>query len=209
MNIPATGIGALRRAFDFDRLTFWLVAALAAGLLCLFVGYPLLVVLVKSFIAGDGSFGVANYVRWPAFPHGTRQQHPCLAHGHDPLGIARIPVCLYARALQGATAGDAAVPYVAAVDRAITGARSRRDPAAGTQWHGESHLGLDLHIYGFWGIVVADTLYCLPQAVLMLATALAQADARPYEAVTGERAGGQRGQALALRFHSHTEALLA
>ena len=142
MNLSSTGAVALRRAFNFDRLIFWIVAALAAGLLCLFVGYPLLVVLAKSFTAGDGSFGMANYVE--AFA-GRRfltvlAAHCCLAHGHGPLGIARIPVCLYARALQGAAAGNDAVRHGAAAGRTITGARSRRDPAAGPQWRGESHL---------------------------------------------------------------------
>ncbi len=43
-------------------------------------------------------------------------------------------------------------------------------------------LGLDLQIYGFWGIVIANILYCLPQAFLVLSASFSVADARPYEA---------------------------
>ncbi|MGF1609246.1 MAG: ABC transporter permease subunit [Kiloniellales bacterium] len=42
--------------------------------------------------------------------------------------------------------------------------------------------GID--IYGFWGIVIADVLYALPHAFLILSAALAVADARMYESAT-------------------------
>jgi len=37
-------------------------------------------------------------------------------------------------------------------------------------------------MYGFWGLLIADVLYALPQTVMILRTALSQADARHYEA---------------------------
>lgn len=43
-------------------------------------------------------------------------------------------------------------------------------------------MGWDIQIYGFWGIVLADILYCLPQAFLVLSASFAVADSRPYEA---------------------------
>lgn len=187
MNIPATGIGALSRVFDFDRLTFWLVAALAAGLLCLFVGYPLLVVLVKSFIAGDGSFGMANYAE--AFA--GRRFLTALANSIVvSLTVTILSVSLgflfaYTLArfkvpLRGTLQSLMALPLIApslVLGLGVILLLGRNGMVNRT-------FGLDLHIYGFWGIVVADTLYCLPQAVLVLAAALAQADARPYEAAT-------------------------
>lgn len=45
-------------------------------------------------------------------------------------------------------------------------------------------FGTEIEIYGFWGLLIANTLYALPQAVLILGAALRQADARLYEAAT-------------------------
>lgn len=43
-------------------------------------------------------------------------------------------------------------------------------------------LGIRMNIYGFWGLLIANTLYALPQAVLILKQALKSGDARQYEA---------------------------
>lgn len=43
-------------------------------------------------------------------------------------------------------------------------------------------LGIRPDIYGFWGLLIADVLYALPQAVLIVRTALRQGDARQYDA---------------------------
>src|SRR5690606_22502700 len=51
-------------------------------------------------------------------------------------------------------------------------------------------LGID--IYGFWGIVIADVLYSFPHAYLILAAALAVADARLYESAEMLGAGAWR-----------------
>jgi iron(III) transport system permease protein len=42
--------------------------------------------------------------------------------------------------------------------------------------------GLDIEIYGFWGLLIANGLYALPQVVLIIGAALRAADARIYEA---------------------------
>jgi iron(III) transport system permease protein len=43
-------------------------------------------------------------------------------------------------------------------------------------------LGVRPEIYGFWGLLIADVLYALPQAVLIVRTALRQGDVRQYDA---------------------------
>ncbi|KRD16572.1 ABC transporter permease [Acidovorax sp. Root267] len=43
-------------------------------------------------------------------------------------------------------------------------------------------LGVRPEIYGFWGLLIADVLYALPQAVLIVRTALRQGDARQHDA---------------------------
>jgi iron(III) transport system permease protein len=42
--------------------------------------------------------------------------------------------------------------------------------------------GWDINLYGFNGIVIGEFLYCFPQAVVILVTALSLTDARVYEA---------------------------
>lgn len=43
-------------------------------------------------------------------------------------------------------------------------------------------LGIRPDIYGFWGLLLADVLYALPHAILIIRAALRQSDARQYEA---------------------------
>ena len=43
-------------------------------------------------------------------------------------------------------------------------------------------LNTEIDIYGFWGLLIANTLYGLPQAVMIIGAALMLADARIYEA---------------------------
>jgi iron(III) transport system permease protein len=43
-------------------------------------------------------------------------------------------------------------------------------------------LGIRPDVYGFWGLLLADVLYALPQAILIIRAALRHGDARQYEA---------------------------
>ncbi|MBJ7221200.1 MULTISPECIES: ABC transporter permease subunit [unclassified Brenneria] len=43
-------------------------------------------------------------------------------------------------------------------------------------------LGVRLDIYGFWGLLIANVLYALPQAILIIRVTLRHSDARQYEA---------------------------
>ncbi|PPC74247.1 ABC transporter permease [Pokkaliibacter plantistimulans] len=52
--------------------------------------------------------------------------------------------------------------------------------------------GIRLEIYGFTGLLIANVLYALPQAVMIIRTALRQSDARQYEAATVLGAGEWR-----------------
>lgn len=47
---------------------------------------------------------------------------------------------------------------------------------------GGKMLGVRPEIYGFWGLLIADVLYALPQAVLIVRASLRQGDARQYDA---------------------------
>ncbi|MCJ8339732.1 MAG: ABC transporter permease subunit [Pseudomonadales bacterium] len=43
-------------------------------------------------------------------------------------------------------------------------------------------FGLELDIYGFWGLTLANTLYAIPQVVMIIGASLVLLDARVYEA---------------------------
>ena len=43
-------------------------------------------------------------------------------------------------------------------------------------------LGLNIQIYGFWGLLLANCMYGLPQAVMIIEASLRRSDARLYEA---------------------------
>jgi len=49
--------------------------------------------------------------------------------------------------------------------------------------------GLDIHLYGAVGIIIAEVLYTFPQAMLILSVALSLADGRLYEAAQSLGAG--------------------
>jgi iron(III) transport system permease protein len=53
-------------------------------------------------------------------------------------------------------------------------------------------FGIHVEIYGFPGLLLANTLYALPQAVIILRAALRQADARYYDAAAVMGAGAWR-----------------
>ncbi len=53
-------------------------------------------------------------------------------------------------------------------------------------------FGLNVEIYGFWGLLIANTLYALPQAAMIIGAALRHADARLFEAAEVMGASGWR-----------------
>ncbi len=171
-----------------------LLFAAAAVPLLLFVVWPLVEILRLSFDTTDGSvFG--NYARYFANPKFARvvgnslrvsvtataitvvlaygfayAMHRCMPRGRRALGgIALLP--LYAPSLVQALGILFLLGRNGVVNR----------------W-----LGLEIDIYGFWGIVVADVLYAFPHAYLILGAALAIADARLYESARMLGAGAAR-----------------
>lgn len=52
--------------------------------------------------------------------------------------------------------------------------------------------GWDINLYGANGIIIGETLYCFPQAVVILTTALSLTDARLYEAAQALRTSSLR-----------------
>jgi len=190
--VPADG-GAARN-FDSDRLA---VAALAAAVvvpLVVFVAVPLVAILRLSFVTPDG-IGLENYAREftsPKFIHIVANSFSVA------LTTTLVTVVLaygFAYALR-----RTAMPF-----RRTCGAIALLPLYApslvqalgilflfGRNGIVNRTFDLDIDIYGFWGIVIADVFYSFPHAYLILSAALAVGDARLYESAMMLGAGPAR-----------------
>ncbi|MFZ5778984.1 MAG: putative 2-aminoethylphosphonate ABC transporter permease subunit [Pseudomonadota bacterium] len=159
------------------------LVALAAALLVM-VALPLWALLSKGFEDQDGTFvGLANYVTYfstPAlFDSALNSLHVAAAST-----LIVVPLAfLYAYALTRAVLplrwlfqGVSLIPIFA--PSLLPGLALVY--LFGNQGFFKGFLGGP--IYGFDGILIAQVFYCFPHATLILATALATADARLYEA---------------------------
>ena len=160
------------------------VVAFVAVLL-LIVGLPLWALLAKGFQDQDGRFvGLANYAAYFSTPALLNSAINSF-HVAFVTTLIVVPVSfLYAYALTRAVLpmrwlfqGIALIPIFA--PSLLPGLALIY--LFGTQGFFKALLGGG-QIYGFDGIVIAQVFYCFPHATLILATALATADARLYEA---------------------------
>lgn len=182
MSVAATASGA-RPSRDEVLMRVGIVAVVL--LLVIAVGLPLCSLLIKGFEDQDGRFvGLANYAIYfstPALSHS-------LINSFEVALVSTVIVVplafLYSYALtrtclpaKGLFQGIALVPIFA--PSLLPGLALIY--LFGNQGFFKSWLGGG-SIYGMTGIVIAQAFYCLPHAVLILATALRTADARLYEA---------------------------
>lgn len=154
------------------------------GLLVFFV-HPLVTVLWRSLTDPEGTLTLANYVRLfddPGLPHAALRS---LAIGLATtlstvsLGLA-LAMALHRTRLPGKMLirGALLLPMLApslVLSLGLVCLLGR---------NGLVHrlTGLPTDIYGFWGLLIANTLYGLPQVVIILSAALARTPARHYDA---------------------------
>jgi iron(III) transport system permease protein len=184
MSVAETAMPPARRRLDGDRLLTWVCVGLPLLGLILFFLYPMVIVFLRSLTVEDG-YGLANYTRvlgsagfWRATWHsllmgGTTTVlsvflgfiiahglHRCAFPGKWLVrGVIVLP--LLAPSLVQALGLIFLLGRNGVVSRAI---------------------GIEIEIYGFWGLLIANTLYALPQAVMIIGAALVLLDARIYEA---------------------------
>jgi len=178
-------VSVLRVRLSRDDLLMRAGVVLLAAILLVIVGLPLWSLLAKGFEDRDGRFvGLANYLAYfstPALFNSALNSF----HVAAVCTVIVVPLAfLYAYALTRAVLplrwlfqGVALIPIFA--PSLLPGLALIY--LFGTQGFFKSWLGGG-QIYGFEGIIIAQTFYCLPHAMLILVTALATADARLYEA---------------------------
>ena len=163
------------------KIGFTLLAAIP---LLVFVLYPLWSILKKSFILEDGSWGLGNYALYF-----TNPKFIAIINNSFVVSIAATVVTIFLAYVFAYAMHRSAIPFkklwmiiamlplfapslVQALGFILVLGRNGLI---------NRYFGTEIEIYGFWGIFLANTLYALPHAILMLSAALAVADARLYE----------------------------
>jgi len=190
---PSSALGS--RAWDADRwlLTVSLVVPLAV--LLLFFVYPLTVVALKSFTLADGTLGWGHYSQvlggttfWKALNNSLKMGLATTVLS-TVLGLV-VAYALHRCVVPGRGAIRALVSLPLLAPSLVQGLGlifllGRNGLISKT-------LGVEINIYGFWGLLIANTLYALPQAVLIIGASLRHTDARLYEAATVIGSSGWR-----------------
>ncbi|MCC6193934.1 MAG: ABC transporter permease subunit [Burkholderiales bacterium] len=180
MAVPAA---VTRDIPDRDRIVVAVAVALVVLLLAAFVLAPLFAILRTSFATPDG-FGFANYARSFASPKFARVVGNSFAVSLTTTAITLVLAYGLAYAMQRTRMPGKPVFAILVLLPLFAPSLVQ---ALGILFlfgrNGVLNRTFDLGIdpYGFWGIVIADVLYSLPHAYLILSAALAAADARLYE----------------------------
>jgi iron(III) transport system permease protein len=163
------------------KVAFTLTAAVP---LLVFVLYPLWAILKKSFIIEDGTWGMDNYVRYFTEPKFVTIINNSFAVSIATTVVAIVLAYVFAYAMHRSAIPlkkfwmlIAMLPLFAPSLVQALGFQLM----LGRNGIVNRLLGTEIDIYGFWGIFLANTLYALPHAILMLSAALVVADARLYE----------------------------
>ena len=166
----------------------WLLRAcllLPLATLVLFFGVPMLAIAWRSLVQDTGGIGWGNYAALLDTPGVWRALANSLLLGAVTTAVTLVLAFVVAFGLERTcmpgrrfVAGALALPMLA--PSLVLGLGLifllGRNGIVGKL------LGVRPEIYGFWGLLIADVLYALPQAVLIVRTALRQGDARQYDA---------------------------
>lgn len=155
--------------------------------LILFFGYPLLTIFWQSFVQFDGTMGLDNYASITSTPGlvmagvnsvviSVSTTVICLAFGF-PIAYALERSAIFGK------------PWVRLSLLLPLLAPSLVQGLGLLFLLGRNGLlyrwtGIEQNIYGYWGLLLSDVFYALPQAIMIIQAALRNADARYYDAAT-------------------------
>ncbi len=171
---------------DADRLAKWGLVAVVTASMLLFVLHPLWSILRKSFDT-DAGIGLDNYLRY--FGSGRTPEILGNTFAVSIMATAATIVLAYGFAYAMHRSHMPAKGLLRLIALLPLFAPSLVQAQGLLLLLGRNGVinrtfDLSIEVYGFWGIVIADTLYAFPHAFLMLSAALAVADARLYESAT-------------------------
>jgi len=170
-----------------DRKIMVAFAALVTFLLVVFVGSPLWAIFKMSLLSPQGEWGLQNYRRFISEPRLVR-----IVINSFSVAVTTTAVTIVAAYVFSYAIVRAAIPLKrlwTLVAMTPLFAPSLIHALGFKFLLGQSGLlkmtfNMGFTVYGFWGLVLSDTLYAFPHAVLILRTSLAFADQRLYESAT-------------------------
>ncbi|MGB8622038.1 MAG: ABC transporter permease subunit [Paracoccaceae bacterium] len=176
--------------FDGDRFLTWICVGLPTTGLLLFFVYPMVIVFVKSITDLDGVYTLQNYsdvLQSGGFWRATRHS---MVMGFSTTAISVLLGFVIAHGLHRCAFRGKRLIRAAIVLPLLAPSLVQALGLIfllGRNGVVNRFFGLEMDIYGFWGLLIADTLYALPQAVMIIGASLVLLDARTYEAaeVTG------------------------
>lgn len=175
----------MTKAADRDRL--FVAICLVVPLFCLtvFFVYPLGTVALRSVTQPDGSIGHGNFAAILSSPNFWRATWHSLAMSGTTTALVLVlglvvSLALHRCRIPGSALIMAAVSLPLLMPSLVQGLGLIF--LLGRNGLLTKASGIEINIYGFWGLVIANGLYSLPQAILIISAALRSADARIYEA---------------------------
>lgn len=185
MGILVVTTAAISKYRDTDRPFLLLCLLVPLSALLVFFVYPLATVVVHSVTEPDGRIGFGNYATVIAQPNFWNATANSMVMSLATTVVSLVLGLTIAFATQrcrvpGRSLVLAAVALPLLAPSLVQGLGLIF--LLGRNGLITKALGVEFNIYGFWGLLVANTLYALPQAVLIIAAALRSADARIYEA---------------------------
>lgn len=174
-----------RRHFDGDRIIIAACVGIPLIGLILFFIFPLFQVFLRSITEADGTVGLGNYAEilaskffWRATWHSMEMGvyttlislalgfiiahglHRCHFPGKPLIRAAMVLPLLAPSLVQGL-----GLIFLLGRNGLVN------------KW-----FGLDIDIYGFWGLLIANIFYALPQVIMIVGATLTLSDKRTYEA---------------------------
>ncbi|HET8704519.1 ABC transporter permease subunit [Castellaniella sp.] len=185
--VPASGLRHPRLTGTPEQWLTRVCVAIPTLALILFFGYPLLTIFWQSFVLWDGTLGLDNYAAIPSTPGLVTAGINSLS-----ISLSTTLVCILlgfpiAYALERSRIW--LKPWVRLSLLLPLLAPSLVQGLGLLFLLGRNGLlyqwtGIEQNIYGYWGLLISDVFYALPQAIMIIQAALRNADARYYDAAT-------------------------
>lgn len=177
-----------------ERLPLVLAGLLVGGPLLLFILYPLLFILGRSFATPEG-FGLDNYLSMLTTARFLRIVYNSFEVTLVSTFLAVCAAYLFAYGIQRTRMPGRNLMRIIALVPLFAPSLVQAQGLVllfGRNGLINRSFSTDIDIYGYWGIVISMVLYVFPYAFLILSAALAVADARLYESARMLGAGPWR-----------------
>jgi len=153
--------------------------------LCVFFLHPLLSVLTRSLVDDQGAFTLANYARLlddPGLPRAA--WHSVVIGATTTLGTVAIGLCVAMALHRSRLPGKALIRGALLLPMLAPSLVLGLGLVCLLGRNGLVHrlTGWPTDIYGFWGLLLANLMYGLPQVVVIVSAALERTPARHYDA---------------------------